>query len=255
MLSQRWPLGTLRAPFRIVAPVVDLDTLGDPEPARIGAVIGRPGQPEPAANQAGAAAGVHQPSRAHLSLLPVAGFDADGVVQRIQRELLHRAAVEHIDAGTPATRRAEVLEPAAIELERRHRREHRGAQLHAPGKVAIVALREEVPQSELLQLARAQVRLELEHDLQVVRADLDRRLTDFERGFADRVLALLDDQHPHVGMFEVQLPRQREAGKAAAENDRVVAVVCGNRGRHVQAPGARGSLVVSRWLEPTTDDH
>ena len=216
-------------------------------------MVGRSSQPEPAANQTGAAAGVHQPSRPHLSLLPVTGFDADRVVQRIERELLHRAVVEHIDAGRPQLGEQQVLEPAAIELERRHRRKHRRSQLDAPGQIAIVALREEVPQAELLQLACAQVRFELQHDLQIVRADLDRGLTDFERGFADRVLALLDDQHPHVRCFEVQLARQREAGKAAAENDRVVTLVCGNRGRHVQ-PLVALVMVVGRWSLAATDD-
>ena len=142
---------------------------------------------------------------------------------------LHRAVVEHLDAGLPQLGEQQILEPAAIELERRYRRKRRRPQLDAPGKIAIVALREKVAQPELLQLARAQMRFELQHDLQVVRADLDRRLTDLERRFADRMLALLDDQHPHVRRFEVQLARQREAGKAAAENDCVVTFACRNR--------------------------
>ena len=222
------------APVRIVAPVVDLDALRDAEPAGVGAVVGGSRQPELAANQACAAAGVGEPSRPHLPLLPVAGFDADRVVQGIQSDVFHRAVVEHLDAALAQLGEQQVLEPAAIELERRHRRKHRRSQLHAPGDIAIVPLREEVPQPELLQLAGAQVRLELEPDLQVVRADLDRGLTDFERRFANRVLALFDDQHADVRCFEVQLTRQREAGKAAAENDGVVTLACGNRGRHVE---------------------
>ena len=73
---------------------------------------------------------------------------------------------------------------------------------------------------------------ELQHDLQVVRADLDRGLTNFERSFADRVLAFLDDQRPNVRRLEVQLARQRETGKAAAKNDHVVTLAGGNRDRH-----------------------
>src|SRR6185503_13500778 len=108
-----------------------------------------------------------------------------------------------------------------------------------PGQVAIVALRKEVAQPELLQLARAQVRFELEHDLKVVGANLDRRLTDLECRFADRMLALLDDQHPQMGRVKMQLTRQREARKAAAENDRVVTVVCRTREIHAQHLSAR----------------
>ena len=140
------------APLGIVTPIVDLDALGDSEPTRVRAVVGRSCQTKLAANRACAAGGVHDPSRTHLSRPPVTGFDPDRVVQRVQSEVSYRAVVQHFDAGLPQLGEQVVLEPAAVELERGYRRKRRGAQLDAPSQIAIVALREEVPQPELLQL-------------------------------------------------------------------------------------------------------
>ena len=75
----------------------------------------------------------------------------------------------------------------------------------------VVAVREEVAQAELLELLRAQVRLEPEHAAEVVRADLDARLADLEGRLAHRMLALLEHQHADVRRLDLQLPRQRQA--------------------------------------------
>ena len=74
----------------------------------------------------------------------------------------------------------------------------------------------------------------LKDDLQVVRTDLDRRLANFERRFADRMFSLFDDNYPHVWRFKAQLARQGKAGETAAENDCVVTLVWSRRGRHAQ---------------------
>src|SRR5687768_5582965 len=111
------------APIRIVAPVIDLDTLGHPEPTRIGPVSGRSSQPELTAYQPGATARVHYPSSPYFSCLPVGSLDADSVVQRIQYEWsLHRAAVEDFDVRRPQLGEQQVLEPPAVELEGRYGR-------------------------------------------------------------------------------------------------------------------------------------
>ena len=127
-----------------------------------------------------------------------------------------------LDAILAQRRQQEVLEAPAIELERGHRREVRRPELDAARDVAVVLVREEVAESELLELPVPQVRLEAEHDLEVVRADLDARLANLERRFRDRVLAFLGDQHADVRRLALQLAGEGQAGQTPAEDDDVV---------------------------------
>ena len=70
----------------------------------------------------------------------------------------------------------------------------------------------------------AQVRLEPEDRLEVVRAQFDRRLADLERRLGHRVRPLLGDEDLQRRLLLLELSRQREAGEAAAGNDDIVVV-------------------------------
>jgi hypothetical protein len=58
-----------------------------------------------------------------------------------------------------------------------------------------------------------------------MRADLNARFTDFERGFRDRMRPFLDDEDAKARRLLMQLPRQTSAGKAATENRDVEVIV------------------------------
>ena len=176
------------------------------------------GQSELAADQSGAAARVGDEARLHGA--DAAGaLDVDDVVLRpalVQSDAPDLAAVQHLDAGGDEIVEQRVLEPPAIELERRHDRELRRAELDPPGDVAIAGVREEVAQPELLELPGAQVRLEAEDRLEVVGANLDARLADLVCRLPDRVRRLLGDQHAEMRRLEMKLPCERETGQASA---------------------------------------
>src|SRR4029077_5820882 len=134
-------------------------------------------------------------------------------IDAVERDLSNAAAVEHGGAERGVVAQEKIFEPSAIELERRHGREARRPELAARREIAVVAAREEVAQPELLELRRAQVRLEAQPLLKIMRADLDARLADLERRFAHRVLPLLDDEHPKMGRLLTKLARETSAGQ------------------------------------------
>ena len=69
------------------------------------------------------------------------------------------------------------------------------------------------------------MRLELQPLLKIVRADLDARLADLERGLGHRMLPLLGNQHAQRRRFHPQLPGEAPAGKSAAENRDVIMIL------------------------------
>src|SRR6266851_9086909 len=105
---------------------------------------------------------------------------------RLERDGSDAAVVQHVGAELPVGAQQEVLEPPAIELKRRHGWEYRRPELDPLREILIVAVWKEVAEPELFELRRAQVRLELQPPLKVMRADLDARLADFERGLGHR---------------------------------------------------------------------
>src|SRR5206468_4221727 len=117
-------------------------------------------------------------------------------------------AVEHGRAQVRVRLEQKVLEPPAIDLERGDRREIRRADLDPLGEIPIVAVREEVPQAELLEVLGPEMQLEAQPLLKIVGADLDARLAHLERGLRNRMRPLLDDEHPQRRRFLTQLPRE-----------------------------------------------
>ena len=115
-----------------------------------------------------------------------------------------------------------VLQASPIELERRHGRKGRRAELDPRRDVGIAVVGKEIAQPELLELSAAQVRLEAENLLKVVGADLDARLADLEGGLAHRMLPLLDHHHAERRRLQIQLPGERRASQAAADDDGIV---------------------------------
>ena len=121
----------------------------------------------------------------------------------------------------------EVFEDATIELITRRRQYFTHAEFG--GVIDIVAtLTEEKTKTEFAQLAIIQMRLEPEHGFEIMRADLDRRLTDLERRFRHRMPITLKHTHRQRRQFAAQLDCQRQAGEATAE-DQYIAVFCLHR--------------------------
>ena len=188
-------------------PVVDSHARADAAPGGVGAVragraspscrFSRPARPLASTTQR-AVTVARVPSAVSVTRWPCLA----------ERDRAHAAAVEH--------RRARVRVRCSRKFSNRPRSSwndgtggnSRRAELDAPREVAVVAVREEVAKAELLELRAAQVRLEVEPLLKVVRADLDARFADLERGFAHRMLPLLGDEHANRGRLQMQLPRQ-----------------------------------------------
>jgi hypothetical protein len=171
-------------------------------------VRARPDQAELPLQESRPAAGIDDPPRGDLMRALRAGERHPVHRRLVEHDRLHAVPVQHRGAHLGVGAKDEVFEPPAIELERRHRRKPRRAELDTRSQIAVVAVREEVAQAELLELLRGEVRLEPEPLLKIVRADLDARFADLERGLGDRMLPLLDDQDAEVGRFLPQLPRQ-----------------------------------------------
>ena len=120
-------------------------------------------------------------------------------VDRMRRDRLspksiaahHGAVVERPRPSARACSPEEVLEAAAIELPRRRRQQLADAEFGAAVDV-VAAFGEEEAETELADLLGLQMLAEAEHVGEVVRADLDRRFADLERGFAHRMRAALE---------------------------------------------------------------
>ncbi len=147
-------VGHAGRPRPVGNPVVEPHTALDAPPARVGQVRDLAGQPQAAAHQAGAAAGVDEPARRD-GARPVGRIELDAVMRITELEVLDRGAIEHADAVRPVRVEQPVFQPAAIELEGGDGREHRRPQLETGAEVAVVAGREEVAQSKLFQVAGA----------------------------------------------------------------------------------------------------
>src|SRR5690606_21145302 len=111
----------------------------------------------------------------------------------------------------------EVLEAAAVDLPRRRRQQPAHAQLGTAVDVH-AALGEEEPEAELAHLRAVEMVAQPEHVGEVVRADLDRRFADLERGLAHRVRVALEHRHAQPRVLPAQLDCQRQSGQAAAED-------------------------------------
>jgi hypothetical protein len=149
--------------------------------------------------------------------------DANLAVQgRAELEIRDPAIVAHVHSGVPVGREEHVLESSSVQLKRRHWREPGGSELEPIFDAVVSVRREEVAQPELRQVVAAQQRLEPKHVLKVMSADLDRRLSDLEGRFRHRMLTLLAHEHAKPWRFEMELPRQCEAGEPAPGNHRIV---------------------------------
>ena len=85
-------------------------------------------------------------------------------------------------------------------------------------------MRKKISQAEFFELRAAKVGFEIQHFLKIMRANLDRRFTDLECGFPDRMLSLFGNEHANRWRLQMQLPREAEPGEASAEDDDVVGV-------------------------------
>ena len=117
-----------------------------------------------------------------------------------------------------------VLEDAAIELIAGRREHAADAELGGLRDVAL-AFVEEKAETELAQLVAFEVRLEIEHRVEVVRADLDGRFADLERGVRHRMRSPLEHAHAQRRQFAAKLDGQAQSGQSAAENEYVAAFV------------------------------
>ena len=154
------PVRHARLPCGIAGPVVHFHARADAKPAGVGAVSARPRQTELPLQQSRSTAGIDDPMRRHLARAAGRGQRDPVRPGWLEIDALHPAAVDDFDAGRSFLREEVILEAAAIELEGRHRREHRRPELEPVRNVAVVAVREKIPKPELFELPAAQVRLE-----------------------------------------------------------------------------------------------
>src|SRR5690606_37751830 len=154
----------------------------------------------------------------------------------------HRRAVEEFDPQRSRAFAEEVLEPAPVQLPGRRRQQPADAQLGAAVEL-FAALAEEETEAELADLRRVQVLAQAEHVGEIVRADLDRRLADLERGLAHRVPDPLQYHHPDGRVALPQLQCQAKSRKASAGNGDVGTAGAGGHllGASRGVPGAANS--------------
>ena len=218
-----------RQQLGVVAPIVDVDPIRDPEPDRIACVVIAVGQIELALDQPGAAGGVDEPARAQFA--PLAGSNAFAVPHTLHHhpmrlialadfELANHAGVgePHAQFARPHTER--IFKYAAVDLPRPGRQESAGAQLGDLRQIGL-AVGEEKPKAELLQLLRLQQILQPQHFREIMRTDLDARLANLVSGMRDRMGATLDDFNVEFGMFLLELQGQSQAGQATTHDDDV----------------------------------
>ena len=224
-------VGHARFPGRVSHPVVEAHAALDAPPARVRQVRDLPRQAQAAPHQATASAGIDKPSSRDRPG-SLGGVDLDAMMRIAELEILDGCAIEDVDPHGTVRFEQPVLQAAAVELKRRHRRERRRSELESAPEVTVVAGGKEVAQTELLEVAGAQVVLDVEHLLHVVRADLDRRLADLVGGLRRRMGPLLGDQDLQRWRRSFQLPRQRQPGQSTAGNEDVNV-----HGRHYDSGG------------------
>ena len=171
-------------------------------------------QPELTPNQAAPPAGIDQPPGVHGAGAAWTR-EFDGVRAPRQLDALHRAVVDDLHAGVAHGRQQPVLETATVKLKRRHDRKRRRSKLGATADVVVRSLGKEVPETKLLEMLRAEHRLQLEDAPEVMRAYLDARLTNLECGLAHGMETFLQYQHMQVRRLHVQLTRQGQPGEPA----------------------------------------
>src|SRR5207253_8366549 len=115
-----------------------------------------------------------------------------------------------------------ILEATAVELKRRHRRKPGRSELDPRRQLAVVAVRKKVAEPEFLELRGAQMRLEPQSLLKIVRADLDARFADLERRLGHRMRPSFGDEHAQLRRLHPQLARKASAGQATAEDRDIV---------------------------------
>jgi hypothetical protein len=131
-----------------------------------------PRQAQAASHQATASAGIDEPSGRNRPG-SFGGVELDAMMRLPELEILDGGAIEDVDPHRAVRFEQPVLQAAAVELKRRHRREIRRAELEPGAEVIVAARGKEVTQPELLEVTGAQVVLDVEHLLHVVSADLD----------------------------------------------------------------------------------
>src|SRR5439155_7730458 len=137
-------------PRWIVGPVVDLDARAEPPPRGVRAVRARADEAELPFQKTDTAAGVDHPARGDGARPARAGQRNAMRAVRLERDRSDTAIVQDLRAALGVGAQEEILQPPAIELERRDRRKHGRPELHALRDVPIVAVWKEVPEPELL---------------------------------------------------------------------------------------------------------
>ena len=94
-----------------------------------------------------------------------------------------------------------------------------------------------------------QVFAQAEHVVEIVRADLHRRLTNLVRGRWQRMLVAFQDQDVQLRKLAAQLQRQRETSQTAAEDDYVACHLRARAGDSVGGHGDTASRVSSCTFE------
>src|SRR5206468_2484293 len=142
----------------------------------------------------------------------------------VERDRLHAALVDDVGAELRVGLQQKILEASAVELKRRDRREPRRSELDASRQLAVIAVRKKVAEPELLELRGAQMRLEPQSLLKIVRADLDARFADLERRLGHRVLPSFRDEDVQLRRFHPQLAREASAREPASKNRDIVVI-------------------------------
>ncbi len=81
--------------------------------------------------------------------------------------------------------------------------------------------RKVIAKPEFFEMAGAQMRLEIEHFLEIVRADLDAGFANFVRRFGRRMPPLFGDSNPQRSVGPSQLARKAEAGEATSSDKNI----------------------------------
>ena len=212
-----------RMPIGIIGPAVDVEPAVDAKPRRADGMADVLREAELAFEQARAARCVDDPARPDLDGRAVTGH-GDGVLLVSELHVLGSTAFEDVDARLDVRLPQSRLETATVEVVGVLDREIRRAPLVSRRDVVVAVRGEEEPLARLSHLVALEMVPQSEHVGEVVRADLDRRLADLEGAVSRRAAPLLDHGDARVWTGALQLSSERQAGKAAAEDDDVVAV-------------------------------
>ena len=164
--------------------------------------------------------------------------EGNGVRVRSKGHVLHAASLAQVDLSLLCPRGQFVLEAAAVDLVVVMGRVPVATNLDPPRDVVVVTGGQEEPKAVLDDVELLEVLLHA-HDLgEVVSAGRDGRLANLERRLRRDSLALVEHYDVRLRPFALQLDREREARKPAAQDRGVIGLAI----RHVssQVASVRG---------------